>query len=592
VVVVKDIFREEPVEKFLVSERMFLQQIVDGSVDPLLVIGLDHRVILMNAAAKCLFPSESLGKENLLCRHALHHSGCRGGTHFCPLQEVRRTGQATTMIYRHEDQDGECRIFEIRASPLIDSEGDLQGIIESSRDITATIRAESQLRENESRLRHLVHHDQLTDLPNRLLLQDRMEHAMACSRRSGKSLALLFLDLDRFKTINDSLGHLVGDQVLREVGERLRRCVRETDTVARLGGDEFVIIQEGIRDFSNVIVVVQKILQMLPDPIVVEGQRLYVTPSIGVSLYPNDAESVEGLMQCADVAMYQAKALGRNTYQFYTPDMNAHSHKFLLMEGDLRRALEARQFILYYQPQVDLVSGRLVGAEALLRWDHPEMGMISPDQFIPLAEETGLILPIGEWVLETACTQNRQWQQVGYPAMNVSVNISGRQFRQPGFIDMLENVLGKTGLSPEWLELEITESIVMESVHDMISTLAEIREKGIGLSIDDFGTGYSSLSYLKRFPVSKLKIDRSFVRDVVSGRDDMEIATAVIALARSMKLDVVAEGVENREQLSFLLERGCSHGQGFLFGPPCPPEDFDSYFLEPSLLPLFEGGGL
>jgi diguanylate cyclase (GGDEF)-like protein/PAS domain S-box-containing protein len=438
--------------------------------------------------------------------------------------------------------------------------------------------AEAKLRENESRLNHLAYHDTLTSLPNRSLFQDRLEQALAKARRLGRQVALLFLDLDRFKNINDSLNHEMGDQVLREVAKRLKCWARESDTLARMGGDEFAFILEDIRHVSYVGVLARTILDIMPQAITVKNNELYVTSSIGISLFPSDGEDVETLVKCADVAMYRAKEQGRNNYQFYTPDMNARACEFLLLESSLRKALEQEQLILHYQPQFDLVTGRLIGMEALVRWQQPGQDLIPPADFIPLAEESGLIVPMGEWVLHTACAQNKAWQDSGHPPIRVAVNVSGRQFKQPDFVDMVERVLGKTGLDPKWLELEITESVVMENVGEAIMTLTDLKVRGVHLSIDDFGTGYSALSYLKRFPFSKLKIDRSFVCDVTTDPTDAAIGVSIIALAHSMNLEVIAEGVETEKQLSFLLEKGCEQGQGYFFSPPLPAGEIEGFF--------------
>jgi diguanylate cyclase (GGDEF)-like protein/PAS domain S-box-containing protein len=436
---------------------------------------------------------------------------------------------------------------------------------------------EERLLEKEARLNFLANYDPLTRLPNRSLLCDRLQHAMARARRSGSSVALLLFDLDRFKTINDTLGHEVGDRLLREVACRLQGFVREVDTLARFGGDEFAIILEEVSDLQKAVQVAQKVLTELSRAMFLDQFQLYVTASIGVSIFPDDGTEVETLLQHAEVAMYRAKEAGRNGYQFYRPEMNARTRERLLLENGLRQAVEKQQLVLYYQPKVDLSSGQLTGVEALLRWRHPDLGMVSPADFIPLAEETGLIVPIGEWVLRTACEQAQVWTQSGLPPLRVAVNISGRQFRQTDFVDMVEGVLAQTGLDPRWLELEITESVVMENVEETILTLNALKARGLHLAIDDFGTGYSSLSYLKRFPITSLKIDRSFINEVGTDANDAAIASSVIALAQAMSLEVVAEGIETDEQLRFLVARGCTEGQGYLFSRPVPPAELELF---------------
>ncbi|PLX86494.1 MAG: hypothetical protein C0617_00855 [Desulfuromonas sp.] len=438
-------------------------------------------------------------------------------------------------------------------------------------------KTEETLRDNEKRLYHLAHYDALTNLPNRLLFQDRLQQGLHKARRGGQKLAVMFLDLDRFKNVNDSLGHEIGDRMLQAVARRLREQVRQADTVARFGGDEFVIMLEADQDIQEVVLVAKKILQSLQRPIELDEHQLYASASIGISLFPAYGEQVEGLVQCADVAMYRAKEQGRNTYQFYTPDMNARVHEMLLLENSMRRALEQEQFVLHYQPQVNLSSGEVIGLEALVRWQHPERGMVPPGDFIPLAEETGLIVPLGEWILRSVCAQIGSWRKKGLPPVRVAVNISGRQFQQPEFVDTVDRVLADTGLDPQWLELEITESVVMAKVEQTIMTLTDLKMRGIRMAIDDFGTGYSSLSYLKRFPISAIKIDRSFVRDITSDANDASIVSSIIALAHGMNLEVVAEGVETAEQKIFLQARECQHGQGYHFCRPVPAgqvEDF------------------
>ena len=436
---------------------------------------------------------------------------------------------------------------------------------------------EERLLEKEERLNFLANYDPLTRLPNRSLLCDRLQHAMARARRAGSSVALLLLDLDRFKTINDSLGHEVGDRLLQEVADRLQGFVREVDTLARFGGDEFAIILEEADDLQKAVRVAQKVLDELSRAMTLGEYQLYVTASVGVSVFPDDGVELESLLQHAEVAMYRAKETGLNSYQFYRPEMNTRTRERLLLENSLRQAVEKQQLVLFYQPKIDLSSGQLTGVEALLRWRHPELGMVSPVDFIPLAEETGLIVPIGEWVLRTACEQAQSWQRSGLPPFRVAVNISGRQFRQADFVDMVEGVLAQTGLDPQWLELEITESVVMENVEETILTLTALKARGMHLAIDDFGTGYSSLSYLKRFPITSLKIDRSFINEVGTDPNDAAIASSVIALAQAMSLEVVAEGIETEEQLRFLVARGCTEGQGYLFSRPVPPAELELF---------------
>lgn len=581
VALVQDITEQKQAEQAVAKERSFLQAVIDGVVDPIMVIGLDYRVILANKATQDSLPKGSPAAETLSCHQVCYQtdSPCCPEDHPCPLVEIRQTGKQVKMMYREGRGVSEKRIFEIKVSPLLNDDGTILGIIETSRDVTDILRSKKQLNDKEKRLSYLSTHDPLTKLPNRGLLLDRLKHAMSKAFRSGSQTALLLLDLDRFKNINDSLGHEIGDQVLREVAKRLKHSIRDTDTLARLGGDEFHIILEEIEDVADIGVIALNILNNLSPAIKVTNHEFFITASIGISLVPTDTKDAKRLLTCAEVAMYRTKEQGGNNYQFYTPDMNARTHELLLLESCLRKAIEQDQLVLYYQPQLDLASGDLIGSEALLRWQHPEMGMISPGDFIPLAEKTGLIVIIGEWVLRSACAQNKAWQQAGWPPIRVAVNISARQFREPGFFEMVERVLDETGLDPEWVELEITESLIMENVGDAIMTLNKLKERGVHLAIDDFGTGYSSLSYLKRFPLTHLKIDQSFVRDVTTDENDAAITISIIVLARSMGLKVIAEGVETKEQLCFLRQNDCQQGQGYLFSRPIPADEFTNFFV-------------
>lgn len=431
----------------------------------------------------------------------------------------------------------------------------------------------SQLKLSQERLEYLAHHDPLTDLPNRLMFRERVEHAMQRARREDEYLAVLFLDLDRFKNVNDSLGHSVGDEVLKAVAERLQRVVREDDTLARQGGDEFTVLMEGLERPEQAAPLADKIIQALREPFRVQAQEIFLGASIGISVYPSDGGDVESLLRNADAAMYQAKDSGRNTYWFYAEDMTTQALQRLILEGELRRALESEELRVYYQPQVDLSSRRIIGLEALLRWEHPQRGLIPPQDFIPLVEETGLILPLGEWVLRRACAQAREWLDAGHDIGRVAVNVAGLQIRRPGLDAMVRRVLEQTGLPGERLELEITEGFAMEHPGPTVKLLTQLRGLGVTLAIDDFGTGYSSLAYLKRLPVDKLKLDRSFTRDLPADENDAAIARAVIALGHSLQFKVIAEGVETEAQHRFLLGQGCDEGQGFLYSRPLPASE-------------------
>ncbi len=438
--------------------------------------------------------------------------------------------------------------------------------------------SERLLRENESHLEFLAYHDVLTELPNRQLFRDRLQHAISMARLAGTQVAVLFLDLDRFKKINDSLGHEFGDQLLCEVARRLRFCARDVDTVARLSGDEFSMIIDQITSIENVIIVAEEIRKALSEVIDVENYKLFVTASIGISLYPRDGDTVVALLKGADAAMFNAKDLGRDNYRFYTAGLNERAGELLMLEGALREAVDQNRLVVHYQPQVDLVTGAIVGVEALVRWLHPDQGMVSPADFIPLAEETGLIVPIGEWVLRQACVQGRVWQRLGYKKINVSVNMSARQFSQKNVVEMIEKILCDTDFPADCLDLEITESVLMNDVDAAIATMEQLASLGVKLSIDDFGTGFSSLAYLKRFPINTLKIDKSFVDDIVTDPNDAAIATTIIDLARNMNLSVIAEGIETEGQRNYLQSHGCRLGQGYLFSRPQPAEEVVKQF--------------
>jgi diguanylate cyclase (GGDEF)-like protein len=431
---------------------------------------------------------------------------------------------------------------------------------------------------------HMAQHDYLTGLPNRMLLNDRLMQAVAYAKRRMTGLGVLFCDLDNFKHINDSLGHFVGDKLLQSVAQRLIKQVRASDTVSRHGGDEFVILLQEENHTENAALTAEKILLALAQPYLIGEHELYVTTSIGISLYPDDGMDAESLIRSADTALYQAKSKGRDNYQFFKEEMNARAVERQSLEVDLRRAIKQEEFILHYQPKVNLNTGEITGVEVLIRWNHPHRGVLLPGTFISIAEDCGLIVPLGKWVLENACLQARSWIDQGHLPMPVAINISALEFRNVNFARQVKEVLERTGLEPHYLELELTESVLMKDVQSSASILRELKEIGVRIAIDDFGTGYSSLNYLKQFPIDVLKIDQTFVHDISSGNGNDIIVNAVINMGISLNQKVVAEGIETNEQLAFLSERDCHEGQGFLLSKPLSAVDLEQVFVRGAFL--------
>ena len=466
----------------------------------------------------------------------------------------------------------------IRAAETIDvgSEDHMTMLQEANANLViATLEAHKMAEQIEStkvQLDHLAHHDVLTDLPNRMLLQDRLSQAIEIALRQGRQLAVMFMDLDRFKHINDSLGHAVGDLLLQSVAQRLVSCVRHSDTVSRQGGDEFVLLLSFIEHAEDAARSAQKILLALALPHHIDGVDLHISVSIGISIYPDDGQDVHALLKSADTAMYYAKENGRNNYKFFESEMNTRAVQRQSVEASLRRALERQEFVLYYQPKINLQNGAIVGVEALIRWQHPELGLLLPAEFVSIAEDCGLILPVGRWVLREACRQARAWQQAGLPPITMAVNTSALEFRSKDFFDNVRITLEETLLAPHHLELELTESVLMRDAETSSRVLHALADLGIKLAIDDFGTGYSSLSYLRQFPIDTLKIDQSFVRQMTNNPDDATIVSAVICMGKSLRQRVIAEGVETAEQLAFLVSKHCDEGQGNYFGRPMAPE--------------------
>lgn len=539
--------------------------------EAILVTDHENRIVMVNQAFTALTgysPEEVMGRNPRI----LSAGNTPRETYQKMWVAIQERGHWQGEVWDRR-KDGVVYPKLLSISVLKDGEGRLSHHIACFTDIT-------EHKEAESRIRYLALHDTLTGLPNRLSLQERLRQALQAAQRRREVLGVIFIDLDRFKLINDTLGHHAGDALLVQLGRRLREAVRSDDVVARLGGDEFVVVVTGAPSSAVILEVAQKVLEILRQPYEIEGQSLHTTPSLGLSFFPGDGEDGDTLMRNADVAMYHAKALGRNNLQCFEPSLNAAAADRLALENNLPRALAQGEFVLHYQPQIDAESGCLVGVEALVRWMDPERGLVPPDRFIPVAEETGLIVPLGAWVLEEACRQRQAWYQQGLPPFRVAVNLSALQLQQEGFAGQVADLLKRYGLSPADLELEITESAAMGNPLETINLLKKIRAMGIPLAIDDFGTGYSSLAYLKLLPIDSLKLDRSFVKDIESNEDDAVICAATIALAHALGLTVVAEGVESTAQENYLLRLGCDQLQGYRYSRPLP---------EPELARLLAG---
>ncbi len=568
---VGDIEERKKAETALAALQRQNELILDSVWEGIFGLDKDGRATFLNPAAEKMlgWTSEELVGKNI--HDIIHHSRRDGSPH--PREECSAHASLVDgQVHRVTGEtfwrkNGASFPVESSSVPIVEN-GAIVGAVITFRDIT-------DRQKTEHKIRQLAYFDALTGLPNRRLLRDRLKALLAQERRTGGRFAVLFIDLDGFKDINDSLGHSNGDRFLRVIAERLKKSLRDCDTLARLGGDEFILIGR-IQTPLDASVIARKLLFDLARPVELENQVLYSSGSIGMALYPDDGEDADTLLKNADAAMYQAKDRGKNTYQYFSEQMTSKSLERLNLVRDMRQAVERGEFQLHYQPQIDLRTRQLTGMEALLRWRHPKEGLIAPGRFIPQAEESGLILVIGEWILRTACAQAKSWQDAGYSPMKIAVNISGRQFVQPDFIDTLETILEETGVDPTSLELELTESTIMEKAEETILTLTDLRTRGIHLAIDDFGTGHSSLSYLKHFPINRLKIAQDFVRDIPDDTGDAAIVQATIAMARSLGIEIIAEGVETPEQRDFLRAHGCHHMQGFLFARPMPADKLDA----------------
>lgn len=562
---VRDITERKLADDALLLKTAMLEAQAETTIDGILVVDESDHIVLANKQFGLDFgiPQEvlSTGDDLIVRKHFTDQVEA-------PDAFVKRVNYLNS--HRSEKSRDELRfksgkIFDRYSAPLVDSKGRYRGRIWYFRDITDRKVAEE-------RIQFLAYYDALTGLPNRTLLQDRLAKALAGASRRNDKVALLFLDLDGFKIINDSLGHSVGDLLLKQIADRLKRFSRDQDTVARLGGDEFLIVLSDVKDIPDAAVAAERLMDAMTGGFVVQGHPLSVSCSLGISIFPEHGVDGETLIKHADAAMYSAKDNGRNNIQLFTDQMNAQAVERLALESSLRRALEKKELFLVYQPQMDVATGKITGLEALLRWQHPELGLVPPDRFIRIAENSGLIIPIGEWVLRAACSQARRWQDEGIPAVVVAVNVSAVQFRQPGFCELIKRVLEETGLAPQYLGLELTEGLLLADADVTFAVLQDLKAMGLSLAIDDFGTGYSGFSYLRHFWVSKLKIDRSFIRDVAVNPDDAAITAAIISMAKSLRLKAVAEGVENEAQMSFLRAHHCDEIQGYYFSRPLTAE--------------------
>jgi diguanylate cyclase (GGDEF)-like protein/PAS domain S-box-containing protein len=541
------------------------QNILEHAVEGVMITDRSGNILAINPAFTSITgytADEAIGQSPRLLR-----SNRQSPSFYEKMwQEISQYGHWKGELWNRR-KNGEAYPQFATITAILDHAGQPSHYISVFHDLTP-------LQARDQALRYAGQHDTLTGLPNRDLFMDRLTQAIGHASRSSTRLLVLFFDIDRFQNINNQLNYLSGDQLLQEIAGRLREFIREGDTFARMGGDTFAFILREIRQPEDALVVVSKLVKAIAHPFSISQTELHVTTSIGITFYPDDGDQPLALVKNAEIALSRAKNAGRDTYQFYKPAMGDQVDRRLLVEKDLRTALDQQQFILHYQPKVDVKTNQIIGMEALVRWNHPGSGMISPGEFIPVAEESGLVIPMGEWILSTACRQTRAWLDAGFAPLKVAVNLSARQFRQPGLYSLIANILQESGLSADSLELEITESMMVENVEEAIQVLSRLRSLGLSIAMDDFGTGYSSLSYLKRFPIQTLKIDRSFIRDLPHQVDDVAIVRAIVAMGKSLRLQVVAEGVETKEQLDFISENRIDEIQGFYYSRPLPADAF------------------
>jgi diguanylate cyclase (GGDEF)-like protein/PAS domain S-box-containing protein len=554
-------------ERKLADAKMYkLSSALEQTADGVMITDRNGVIEYANPAYEIMTGyrrDELLGRKSSILK-----SNRQGADFFEELWRTITQGNVFSEVFINRKKLGDLYYEAKTISPLKDEQGNITHFVATGKDITDQMETQQQLQ-------HMAHHDALTTLPNRVLFIDRIRQALAAARWLGRHVAILFMDLDRFKNINDTLGHDVGDKLLRQIADRLKASLRDGDTVARFGGDEFVVLLTDVADTAAVAQIAHKILDILLPTFVIDEQEFHITASIGISLFPHDGADSQTLLKNADIAMYRAKESGKNNYKFYSGEMSARAFERLTLENSLRTAIQREEFDLYYQPQIDCDTGGIVGLEALLRWRHPLLGLVSPMDFVPMLEETGLIVAAGEWVVATVCAQMARWRAVGLGQVRVSINISARQFQEKGFRKVLENYMHRFNIEPNLLELEMTESVLMRNASDTVETVDSLYAMDLRLVIDDFGTGYSSLSYLKRFHIDMLKLDKSFVHDIGDDANDAALCSAIILLAKSLNLDVIAEGVETMEQLDFLRAHGCHLVQGYLFSHPLPVAEIE-----------------
>ena len=564
-----DITARVEAEKELQKQHDFLQTVINGIGSSIMVINKDYTVSLMNTAAKEMIDENLIDNPSSpKCYEVSHHKNmpCSSSSHPCPLTMVIEKKIQTRVLHRHSSMTGEEKIVEITATPLFDEHGKVYAVIEAAHDIT-------ELKQTQNKLKFQAEHDSLTGLPNRVLFIDRIKQSINNAKRYHEKIAVLFIDLDHFKEVNDSLGHGIGDVLLEIVSQKLNSVIRQSDTVARLGGDEFAIIINHFNHIDVVTSVVQNIMHVLNKPLSIQEHEIYASLSIGISIYPNDGLDADTLIKNADAAMYKVKNSGRNNYQFYTADMTERAFERVVLETQLRQSIEKNQLQVYYQLQMNAKENTIIGMEALVRWNHPDMGLVSPAKFIPLAEDTGFILQLDTWVMKESIAQFHKWKKEGLNPGVLSLNLCILKLEQDGFIQEIKDMIKEEEVDTSWLSFEVTESQIMKNPDKSIKKLNELNQLGIKLSIDDFGTGHSSLSYLKKLPIDKLKIDQSFIRDIPHDIDDVEITKTIIAMAKNLKLRVIAEGVETQEQIDFLLENDCNEIQGYFFHKPSPASE-------------------